>query len=133
MGKNYKVYKQSWGGNQYTGGKNNYGKRMSNYFKYLGYGIGVYSAADINQKRINGDIGWTEWSIEQTSNLFSTLGGSIGAAWGIGWEAGRSITYSDWYQEKKYDFFYDQWKRRYGEPSSSNEWMWNYFYQNYKP
>jgi len=37
-------------------------------------------------------------------------------------------------QELSYDaFFYDQWERRYGEPSSSNEWIWNYFYQNYKP
>ena len=133
MGKNYKVYRQTWGGNQYTGGKNKYGKRMSNYFRYLGYGIGAYSAANINQERMNGDIGWTKWSIEQTSNLFSTLGGTIGAAWGIGWEAGRAVTLSQWYQERKYNFFYDQWERRYGRPSSSNEWIWNYFYQNYKP
>lgn len=133
MGKNYKVYNQSWGGNQYTGGKNKYGKRMSNYFRYLGYGIGAYSAYDIDKKRINGDVSWTEWSIEQGSNAFSTFGGQMGAAWSIGWEAGRALTSTDWYQERKYNFFYDQWERRYGEPSSSNEWIWNYFYQNYKP
>ncbi len=41
MGKNYKIYSQDWGGNKYTGGKNKYGKKMSNYFRYLGYGIGT--------------------------------------------------------------------------------------------
>lgn len=133
MGKNYKIYQQSWGGNQYTGGKNKYGKKMSNYFRYLGYGIGAYSAADIHQKRINGDINWTEWSIEQSSNAFSTVGGQLGAAWSIGWEAGRAVTNTEWYQETKFNLFYDLWERKYGKPSSSNEWIWNYFYQNYKP
>lgn len=133
MGKNYKIYSQTWGGNGYTGGKNKYGKKMSNYFRYLGYGVGAYSAANIHQKRINGDIGWTEWTIEQGSNAFSTFGGQIGAAWGIGWELGRGIADSEMYQEWKFNLFYDMWERKYGKPSSSNEWIWNYFYKNYKP
>lgn len=106
---------------------------MSNYFRYLGYGVGAYSAYDIDKKRINGDINWTEWSIEQSSNAFSTLGGQIGAAWSIGWQTGRAVTNTEWYQETKFNLFYDLWERKYGKPSSSNEWIWNYFYQNYKP
>ncbi len=133
MGKNYKIYSQDWGGNKYTGGKNKYGKKMSNYFRYLGYGIGAYSAYEIENKRINEDIGWTEWTIEQGSNAFSTLGGAPGAAWGIGWEAGRAITNTEWYQELKFNFFYNLWERKYGKPSSSNDWIWNHFYKNYKP
>lgn len=36
MGKNYKIYQQSWGGNQYTGGKNKYGKKNVKLFQIFG-------------------------------------------------------------------------------------------------
>ena len=133
MGKNYKVYQQSWSGNQYTGGKNKYGKRMSNMWKWVGRGIGAINAYDNWNEHTQGRLENDRYYIEQISNAFSTFGGPTGGAWSIGWEAGRVLTRTDWYQERKYNFFYDQWERRYGEPSSSNEWIWNYFYQNYKP
>lgn len=71
--------------------------------------------------------------MEQGSNAISTLGGEVGAAWGIGWELGRSVKNTEWYQKWKFIFFYNLWERKYGKPCSANECMWNYFYQNYKP
>lgn len=133
MGKNNKIYKQTWGGNGATGGKNNYGKRMSNAWKWAGRGMGAMNAYSIWDDYSNKNTVTEKFVIEQLSNVLSTFGGEYGAAWSIGWEMGRQITNSDKYQEWKFNLYYDMWERRYGEPSSSNEWMWNYFYKNYKP
>ena len=133
MGKNYKIYQQSWGGNQYTGGKNKYGKKMSNTWKWIGRGMGAVNAYSVWNEYRNDQINTDKFLMEQTSNVYSTFGGPTGAAWSIGWEAGRAVTNTEWYQETKFNLFYDLWERKYGKPSSSNEWIWNYFYQNYKP
>ena len=35
---------------------------------------------------------------EQASNTISTFGGFYGAAWGVGWEAGRGVASIPWYR-----------------------------------
>ncbi|MFZ7131343.1 MAG: hypothetical protein ACOWWR_03190 [Eubacteriales bacterium] len=76
----------------------------------------------------------TGWMLaEQGTNAFSTLGGIYGAAWGVGWELGRGVTNMGWYQEAKFNFWYNRWENQVGAPSQSNEALWYYFYQNYKP
>lgn len=51
--------------------------------------------------------------MEKSSNAYSTFGGLYGAAWGVGWEAGRVITKTGWYQD---------WKNRYWYP-----WRYEHF------
>ncbi|WP_313382086.1 hypothetical protein [Proteiniphilum saccharofermentans] len=133
MGKNYKIYSQTWGGNGYTGGKYKYGKKMHNTWKWIGRGMGALNSYKIRDDYNHDRLTTDRFFIEQASNIVSTFGGPVGGAWGIGWELGRSVVDSEMYQEWKFNLFYDMWERKYGKPSSSNEWIWNYFYKNYKP
>ena len=133
MGKNFKMYQQTWGGNGFTGGKNKFGKSTSNTIKWGGRIVGVYSGFNTIEQRVNGEIGTGWMSVELGTTAVSTFGGLYGAAWGIGWEAGRSITTLDAYQEFKFNFWYNRWENRVGPPSQSNEVLWYHFYQNYKP
>ncbi|OQC47521.1 MAG: hypothetical protein BWX58_01504 [Deltaproteobacteria bacterium ADurb.Bin026] len=133
MGKNFKIYQQTWGGNGIAGGKNKFGKTTSNGFKWAGRLVGAYSGYRTIEQRVNGEIG-TGWMLAELSTTgVSTFGGLYGAAWGIGWEAGRFITSMEWYQEAKFNFWYNRWESQVGPPSQSNEALWYYFYQNYKP
>ena len=131
MGKNFKIYKQNWGGNGITGGKNKFAKTMSNRIALLGKALGFWNAAFIEIGRRNGEISNTQSILEQGTNAFSTLGGIPGLAWGIGWELGRFTTGMEWYQESTYRYWYNRWEKRYGKPSKYNETIWNYFYENY--
>jgi RHS repeat-associated protein len=133
MGKNFKIYQQTWGGNGSTGGKLKFGKKVSTGFKIGGYGLGILSAYDIRQQNKAGEISDKQMYIEQASNLFTTIGGIYGAAWGAGWEIGRGITKTEWYQEMKFNLFYDYWESKVGPPSRSNEELWIYFFKNYRP
>jgi len=133
MGKNFKIYQQTWGGNGIAGGKNKFGKTTSNGFKWAGRLVGAYSGYRTIEQRVNGEIG-TGWMLAELGTTgVSTFGGLYGAAWGIGWEAGRFITSMEWYQEAKFNFWYNHWESQVGPPSQSNEALWYYFYQNYKP
>ncbi len=127
MGKNFKIYKQNWGGNGITGGKNKFAKTMSNRIALLGKALGFWNAAFIEIGRRNGEISNTQSILEQGTNAFSTLGGIPGLAWGIGWELGRFTTGMEWYQESTYRYWYNRWEKRYGKPSKYNETIWNYF------
>ncbi len=89
----WKTYNQRFFGNQYTI-RQATAKKASLGFKYLGYGIGLYQGIGI---LYNDDITGRDKIIESSSNVISTIGGMYGAAWGIGWESGRMITQSDWY------------------------------------
>ena len=86
-----KVYSQRFNGNQYTGGKL-VAKKFATGLKWTGRGIGVYNAVNIELQYHNGQLSQFQRVTEQGSNLFSTFGGVYGAAWGVGWEAGRAIT-----------------------------------------
>lgn len=71
--------------------------------------------------------------LEESSNIYSTLGGAYGAAWGIGWEIGRQVSNQSWYQQFKYRFWYNRMEKLYGSPSEMNKIYWNEFYKNYRP
>lgn len=133
MGKNFKMYQQTFHGNGSVGGMNKFGRTTSNAIKWGGRILGAWNAFSINEQRRNGQIDNAQWSTEQGSNAISTLGGIYGAAWGVGWEAGRSITKTEWYQKAKFNMYYNYWEGQIGSPSQSNEYLWIYFYQNYKP
>ncbi len=128
MGKNFKIYKQNWGGNGITGGKNKFAKATANRIAWAGNALGAWNAYYIYIQRQKGN---NQWLLEEATNAFSTLGGIPGLAWGIGWELGRFTTGTEWYQESTYRYWYNYWEKRYGKPSESNEYFWNYFYENY--
>ena len=128
MGKNFRIYKQNWGGNGITGGKNKFAKTMSNRIGWAGNVLGAWNVYYIYVQRQKGN---NQWLLEEASNAYSTLGGIPGVAWGIGWELGRFMTGMEWYQESTYRYWYNYWEKRYGKPSESNEYFWNYFYENY--
>lgn len=76
--------------------------RISDRFKWLGRSVGAYNAWSNFDAYSNGKIEGFTLATEQTSNVISTFApGLYGAAWGIGWEAGRSITKIDSYQDWK--------------------------------
>ena len=133
MGKNFKIYQQTWGGNGYTGGKNKYAKKTSNAIKWGGRALGVYSGFNTIEQRVNGEIK-TGWMLAELGTTgVSAYGTLYGAAWGFGWEIGRAVTSMDWYKEAKFNFWYNRWESKIGAPSQSNEILWYYFYKNYKP
>ena len=133
MGKNWKMYKQTWNGNQHVGGKLSYGKRNSTMFKKIGiifFGISLYINYD-NYK--HNDISKYELLIEDASLVYSTFGNAYGIAWGVGWELGRIITFTEAYQEFKFNLHYNMYENKFGAPSESNEYLWYDFYKNYQP
>lgn len=96
--KQLKTYGQNFNGNGATGGKVASALKISKGFKVAGYGFGAYSGiSTLNQYRHNEINSFTLVS-EEASNAYSTFGGLYGAAWGIGWEGGRWITYREFYQ-----------------------------------
>ncbi|MGK6353480.1 RHS repeat-associated core domain-containing protein [Parapedobacter sp. DT-150] len=95
----WKTYSQKFNGNQYTGGKNAHGRTISRGFTGIGYGLGIYNAYSVEQQYSNGQINIAQRWTEQVSNVISTGGGVHGAAWGIGWEIGRTITNIPGYHE----------------------------------
>jgi len=120
MGKNFKMYKQTWGGNSVTGGKNKFGKTTSNAIKWGGRVLGAWNAYSILKYYADGEMG-TGWMMaEQGTNAVSIFGGIYGAAWGVGWELGRAITTLDAYQEFKFNFWYNRMENAIGPPSPLN-------------
>lgn len=133
MGKDFKVRSQSWGGNQYTGGKNQFAKQMSKRITWGGNMVGIYGSINIYSDYRSGRISKSQFFLEESSNAYSTVGGIYGAAWGIGWEMGRQTTYQAWYQQLKYRFWYNRMENLIGPPSETNKIYWDEFYKNYRP
>jgi hypothetical protein len=133
MGRKFKIYNQEWGGNQYTGGKKKFAKGISNKFsiagKITGLGGMIIIFKDYKTEKIDG----YQFIMEEASSAYSTFGGLYGAAWSVGWEAGRYVTQQIWYQKVKFQFFYNWWQRQYGVPSYGNRHIWVYFFENYQP
>ena len=71
--------------------------------KWLGIGLGAYNAASSYNDFRSGSINGIQFGTDQISNGVSTFGGILGAAWGIGWELGRTITNTPGYQNWKQD------------------------------
>lgn len=130
MGKNFELYKLTWGGNVIAGGKNIFGKAWHNRIEWVGRGFGAWNAFSIEQDRRNGEVGTAMTIIEQGSNLYSTFG-YYGGAWGIGWELGRVVTSLDVYQEFKFNYWYKQMENSIGAPNQWNEDLWYDFFKYY--
>ena len=133
MGKNFKLYRQSWGGNGAVGGKVKFGRRVANRVKYIGWVIGMKNADNIRKQYNESQIGTYQFLAEEATNAYSTFGGAYGIAWGIGWELGREITHIDAYQEFKFNTWYNYTEKRIGKPSIHNEHLWKEFFENYRP
>ena len=133
MGKDFKVRSQSWGGNQYTGGKNKFAKQMVKKITWGGNVLGIYNGVNTYLDWRRGNSSSQQFLIEEFSNIYSTVGGVYGAAWGVGWEMGRQTTYQTWYQQLKYCFWYNRMENLIGPPSETNKIYWNEFYKNYRP
>jgi RHS repeat-associated protein len=131
MGKNFKMYQQSFHGSGSVGGMNKFGKTTSNAIKWGGRLVGAYSGYKTIEQRVNGEIGTGWMSAELGTTAISTFGGLYGASWGVGWELGRAVTTLDAYQEFKFNLWYNRWENQVGPPSQSTEGAWYYFYQNY--
>jgi hypothetical protein len=99
--KQMRAYSQKFNGNGSTGGKFTSAKRVSSILSWAGYALGVYGANSINNQFISGEINTSQMLMEQSVNAYSTVGGLYGAAAGIGWESGRTITTLDAYQNWK--------------------------------
>lgn len=132
MGKNGKFYSQDWGGNKYTGSMNKFARATSLNIGLAGKVIGGWNLYSTYKYYDSGEISSKEFLLEEGVNVFSLFGGVYGAAWGIGWEAGKYVTNQSWYQQTKYRFWYNRWQHLYGEPSEQNSYLWEYFYNNYK-
>ncbi len=133
MGKNFKLYSQTWGGNGFTGGKLKFGKKINTGLKVGGYGLGALSAYNTWDDYQNGVINDYSFYSEQISNGISTFGGIYGVAWGIGWEAGRLITNTETFKEAKFNFWYNQFESEWGAPAEWNENIWADWFRNYRP
>ncbi|KRD11546.1 hypothetical protein ASE21_07510 [Flavobacterium sp. Root901] len=112
--KKWKTYGQHFNGNGATGGKVALASRVSTGFKIGGYGLGTYNAWSINNQYNNGELNTSGMIMEQSSNLYATFGGTYGVAWGIGWEGGRAITKTTWYQQWKNDYWYNFREEHFG-------------------
>ena len=134
MGRNFKIYSTSWGGNGSVGGKLKFGKKVATGFKWAGRAVGAYNAYQVVEEYTDGNIDESKVVMELSSNAYATFGGIYGAAWGLGWELGRQITYMDAYQEFKFNMWYHYVEGQIGKPSIYNEDLWmEIFYKNYKP
>ena len=102
LGKNGKFYSNSWGGNGSTGGKYKWAKANSKTIGWAGKALGIYGMYNTHEQLMSGDLGIPRYAIEQGVNTYSTFGGYWGACFGIGWELGRAIVNSQWYQENIY-------------------------------
>ncbi|PWB19379.1 FG-GAP-like repeat-containing protein [Flavobacterium sp. HTF] len=99
--KKMKTYGQHFNGNGATGGKVTSALKISKGMKWGGRAIGAYNAWSIYDSYSNDNINGFTFTIEETSNAYSTFGGTYGACWGIGWEIGRWATSWDSYQKWK--------------------------------
>ena len=94
-----KIYSHGFHGNQYTGLRSKslkFGSIMDKFGKILG----GYNQIILFKNW--GNIGHRNFLIETGVNFTSTFGGLYGGAVGLGWEIGRYITSTSWYQNWKY-------------------------------
>ena len=97
MGKNFKAYDSSWGGNGSTGGKYKFSGNVGTGIKIGGYALGAYNFIQIRSQYRSGQLTRNQMLYEQTINGISTFGGIYGAAAGLGHELGKKYGPSKWY------------------------------------
>ena len=95
-------YSQRYFGNQYQSAQEikaakGLSKNISGGLRYFGWGLGLYSAINI---QYDNTLSGQQKTIEQTSNAITTFAPyPLNVGWGIGWESGRVITQNDWYRQ----------------------------------
>lgn len=115
-------------GNQYSGGKYKFGKKVSDIFQFGGYIVSGYSAVDLYFEKKNDEINNYQFFSEEISSLGSNVP-LYGTAWSIGWEGGRAITYTSLYQKLTFMFWYNQGVKRWGAPNDLNHVLWDEWLQ----
>lgn len=105
MGKDLKIRNQSWGGNQYTGGKYKFAENMSKPFKYGSSVLGFYDMYTSINKGWRGKIS-PEVAVGDVifggASLYSGFWGGWANFWyGLGKEYGPMKTYLRRQEEKK--------------------------------
>ena len=99
-----KLYTSGWIGGS-RGNIITYGtSKLATGLRTGSYGLGVFNAYSIHNQYTSGQISGFQYGLEQGSNLYSTLGGLYGAAWGFGWEGGRTIAQTEPYLDFKFWF-----------------------------
>ncbi len=105
MGKNGQFYDQSWGGNQYTGGKYKYANSIAKPFRWGSNALGAYSMYNSVQKARLGEM-----SIEEATGdvafggaaMYSGFWGGWANFWyGLGKEYGPMTTYLRLQEERR--------------------------------
>ena len=99
IGKDGKVRSMSWGGNQYTGGKNKFAKVTSQRLKFAGKLLGISSqiinAYDIEINFQQGNITQGGRILEHSMNLLSAIP-LFGTVISISYELGKEYGPSSW-------------------------------------
>jgi RHS repeat-associated protein len=98
-----KTYSKAFRGNQYV--SKGLSKGISRGLSVAGKVIGVYNSIDLYQQYRSGEMGGVQLAIEQGVNGYSTFGPG-GSYIGIGWELGRTVSKTDWYQNIKENYWY---------------------------
>jgi hypothetical protein len=97
MGKNFKFYDVSWGGNGSTGGKNKFAGKWSKYIGIGGNALGLYSSYQTYQQYQNGTLSTMGAAYLGTVDAAGFSGNVQAGFYGIGTSLGKNIVESDWY------------------------------------
>lgn len=104
-------------------------KRLS----VVGRVLTVYSAYDLAKKWYMEDIGYKTVTVEAGSIIAGMkLKGLYSIAWSVGWELGRLITQTEWYQRERFAIAYRLWEAKFGPPKDSNLYLWVHFFETYE-
>lgn len=95
-----KTYSHKFHGNQHTGLRKS-AISYSSKLNILGRWLGIFNQYQTFSNA--SALGVTRTFAETGVNVYSTFGGLYGAVFGVGWEVGRVITNTRWYQNWKYD------------------------------
>jgi hypothetical protein len=93
-------------GNQHTNNGMRGAMGMRNAFRGVGYGLGALQYGSTIYDYRAGHMNDYQFGSELISTSISTFPGIPGAAWGIGWDAGRAITSIPWYHKGARGFRY---------------------------
>lgn len=99
-----KLYISGWRGGSRGNIKTYSTTNLARGLKIGSYGLGIYNTSVIINQYSSGQISNLQFALELGSNFYSTIGGLNGAAWGLGWEIGRTIAQTEWYLNLKFRF-----------------------------
>ena len=118
-------------------GRPNDSLKIKKAIKNLGYLVNGYVLADLFFELYSDEISLKSLALETSSITIAELlkrfkGNPYSYAWSIGWELGRIITSTEWYQRKRFLIAYSLWESKYGSPNEINIDLWIYFLESYK-